>query len=790
MADKTKGASARSCAGEDGGWSRWHNRRMLYPANLGTEQDQGCEQLLQHGQEDEDDPTKNSAKFSSNSNGTGSMGMESDGLGTHTSDQDAAQPNYPQAHPQCLHRPTATSFVFEHATILTLRQQLEEEKTLARYWQEENEELVHDNQNLVADNQEYEEQLSIYKQLQGNVEEQTQELLIEVESLQEQLLGEYAQDYNGSDRNSRRGSKLSSVVGGGHTRTASIRSLSVQDEVEDLTNHIHQRLKEALYENNLLEQRMSTLEIELDQTHTAAEKLTMAKKTIQHKCKQLEKHVKRCTCQEPVVFLPEGGGGGGRGLLSMPNISVVEAFEKGDGGRRRTSTVMQDSSNAVAKAGGTIRRRISMSFITPNHPADASDHHSQSPRNNAQFAVDASARTSCDIKEEDRPTAASFLSVLQHAASGCSEETFRARFQFQRPGSKRFTRSTRSITSTVSDEPMVDSIFRPLEAGVAGGDASGDQPRSFSPMPVSGKPSWNEHMDREKEAREVKNHVKGPCGKDQPVGFLSCNTDYCAHDDFVHLDEKKQPHLNSKVSVRQVVGGAFAMDGKAQKTKAAPDNLKVAESGKLRSSEGFQAAREQQQDIFKIVTGGDIPLTHSSEGENEAAAALDLLVQSSPEDAQLVIPLTKMTGSTSDAASSKRVTVYAQWSNTVTAGTGEDYSDLSERNEHQLDHSDDVSSLTSIGDGYDGRTTQKASQQPRTASQSQGGRTFASRRLGYWSNGRSTSTSSPSAIPIQPANKVNRNRNTRRSLLMGADNRWPCFVVEASSEETTAVKAT
>jgi hypothetical protein len=593
---KRKGAAAGAGAGAaSGGWSRSHNMRMLLSSVTFRTEHQGSEHLQQenhnHENEHEHVHQDNNVTSCSSSNGTSSIDVERDGLGmTYTAGRDAAQPQHSRAHPQekentidfsaelaanhRLHHPTTTTtnvLAFEHqeywsqqqhqATVLqTLRQQLEEEKTLSSYLQEENEELVHDNQALVEDNQEYEEQLATYKQTRDNLEHKAQELLLEVESLQEQLLGEHHHRSGGEHAKDGNGNGTNNISHMYSTRTASNRSLSVQLKVEDLTHHIHQRLKDALYEKFLLEQRMSTLEYELDETHTAARHLSIAKDKLRHKCNQLEKHMKKCSCQEPMALLPEGSGGRGRGRgrISLPDFSAAEAFEKGGGymRTRRSCGAMHGTSNAVFKAGHKIRRRIGMSFIPPNNTPGALDHEPQccqSQHTTSNVAVGASASASArasnyESEEEPEPepcsNVTSFFSGLQHAASGyCSTEEPFFKARLQRLGSKLPTRRT----STTADAVVMKSLLSQLEMDI-GGDPDPSQ------LPASQRPSWNERMDSEKEARGW---------KDQLVNVLSFNTDESA-DDFDDLDKYEVP-------VRHVQGVAEGGRGVAAKVDAGAD---------------------------------------------------------------------------------------------------------------------------------------------------------------------------------------------------------------------------
>jgi hypothetical protein len=173
-------------------------------------------------------------------------------------------------------------------TVDRLRHELQSEKVKGEQVRLENEELINDNQSLVGELQNLEKELAQVQTSRDALAQKITVLQDEVEWLQARLLQE--EDIEGTG-----------TVWGSFLNTSTL----IANQVEDRTYQIQKHLKDALYDKFLMEQRLLKLQKELDETHTDAENILRAKNTNTHKVKKLERHMKKCSCQEPLIFAPE-----------------------------------------------------------------------------------------------------------------------------------------------------------------------------------------------------------------------------------------------------------------------------------------------------------------------------------------------------------------------------------------------------------------------------------------------------------------------------------------------------
>jgi hypothetical protein len=190
--------------------------------------------------------------------------------------------------------------LFQHLELM--ERDLEEERAASQALREENDELVNDNHELVEGQKELESQLEQTNTELGALGQENQEIQKELDLLQGRQL-DIAWD--------------------------STCSRLVDQKVEDKTTQMQQRVKAALYDKFMLEEHMRYLQQELNQTHTAAETLLKQRNEFEHKAKKLQKHMKKCSCQDPLVFMPDchsfGPGSFRRRRTSLPEYLVAAA---------------------------------------------------------------------------------------------------------------------------------------------------------------------------------------------------------------------------------------------------------------------------------------------------------------------------------------------------------------------------------------------------------------------------------------------------------------------------------
>jgi hypothetical protein len=173
-------------------------------------------------------------------------------------------------------------FVTLFQVLELMERDLEEERAASQALREENDELVNDNHELVDHQKELESQLEQTKEERGSLGQEHQEMQEELERLQGRQLNHAWES------------------------SSNCSSLLMNQKVQDKTTQIEQRARAALNDKYMLEERLRSLQHELNQTHTAAETLLKQRNAFELKAKKLEKHMKKCSCQDPLVLMPDG----------------------------------------------------------------------------------------------------------------------------------------------------------------------------------------------------------------------------------------------------------------------------------------------------------------------------------------------------------------------------------------------------------------------------------------------------------------------------------------------------
>jgi hypothetical protein len=184
-----------------------------------------------------------------------------------------------------------------------MERDLEEERATSQALREENDELVNDNHELVDHQKELESQLKQTNTELGSLGQENQEMQKELERLQ--------------------GRQLDNAWG-------SNSSLLVRQKVQDKTKQMQQRARATLCDTFIMEDRLRSLQQELNKTHTAAETLLKQRNEFESKTKKLQKHMKKCSCQDTLVFIPDCNsfvlpGSLGRRRPSLPDFLATAA---------------------------------------------------------------------------------------------------------------------------------------------------------------------------------------------------------------------------------------------------------------------------------------------------------------------------------------------------------------------------------------------------------------------------------------------------------------------------------
>jgi len=205
-----------------------------------------------------------------------------------------------------------------------LQHALEEEQLASQKLRRENDELVNDNQGLLEDSNHYEEEILLLKRERDGLKHQVKQLSKENEDLEEEV-------------------QNSSVCS---------RRSTIKEKVEDLTVQMQIRLKNAFMEKFTLEQHLNSIKAELDKAQNAAECLLKERNAFRKQVKLYEKHCKKCSCQDPLVFdtdvtsarhnrvrrsLPDLSQGihSSASFNSIANSSTTKRFSVGEKMRRR-----------------------------------------------------------------------------------------------------------------------------------------------------------------------------------------------------------------------------------------------------------------------------------------------------------------------------------------------------------------------------------------------------------------------------------------------------------------------
>jgi hypothetical protein len=215
----------------------------------------------------------------------------------------------------------------------------------------------------------------------------------------------------------------------------------VRHKVEDKTTQMQQRVQAAIYDKFMLEERMRSLQHELDQTHTAAETLLNQRNGFKDKTKKLQNHMKTCSCQDPLLFLPDchvfgSGLSRAHARLSLPDNLAASATAKQSSTRDRSAGTVLDR----AACGGRPRRlrimqSMSISKLSHGQPrnenelrrktlalAGACSKTKEHPREIASLAVASPERMTfhrSPSEEEDKLEPCRRKSrLIKHASSG------------------------------------------------------------------------------------------------------------------------------------------------------------------------------------------------------------------------------------------------------------------------------------------------------------------------------------------------------------------------------------
>jgi hypothetical protein len=224
--------------------------------------------------------------------------------------------------------------------------------------------------------------------------------------------------------------------------------------VEDKTTQMQQRVQAAIYDKLKLEERMLSLQQELDQTHTAAETLLSQRNEFEHKTKKLQKHMKTCSCQDPLLFSPHchvfgTGISRARARLSLPGNLEVTA--------EQSSTRDRSAGNALARAaGGGQPRRLS---IMQSISISMSSH-----------AKNLALADACSKKQQQHPREIASLAVasperMTFHRGPCEEED---KLETCRGNSRLIKRTSSGGDSGTDDVEMTDCILSQAEGSGTG----------------------------------------------------------------------------------------------------------------------------------------------------------------------------------------------------------------------------------------------------------------------------------------------------------------------------------
>jgi hypothetical protein len=233
--------------------------------------------------------------------------------------------------------PEAAMSLFQSLELL--ERDLQVERAASKALREENDELVNDNHELVEDQKDLEGQLKETINKSGSFEQQIEEMKIELERLQEMEL----------------------------TIDSESCSLLVRQKLEDKTTQMQQRVQAAWCDKFMLEQHMQSLQQELNETHTAAEILLNQRNEFEYKAKRLQKQMKKCSCQDPLVFLP----GCHLGCRARARHSLSDFLA----GTAAAEQPCAPDTPARAVGGGRLRRLSMIPAMTINTTSNAQQHH-------------------------------------------------------------------------------------------------------------------------------------------------------------------------------------------------------------------------------------------------------------------------------------------------------------------------------------------------------------------------------------------------------------------------------
>jgi hypothetical protein len=316
---------------------------------------------------------------------------------------------------------TTKAFVSLFQRVEDLEKELEGERAISLTLRDENDELVNDNRGLVEDQKELEGKLKEASSKSGSFQQQNEEMQIELERLQE------------------------------------IKSTAVEDK----TTQMQQNVQTALYNKFMMEQHMQSLRKELNQTHTAAETILNQRNEFENKNKTLQKQMKKCSCQDPLVFLPNCHlGGRARGRLSLP------AFLAGAPDAEQPCAAGTPA--RAADSGGLSRSQSMIPSMTINRTSHAQQHNHISARRRNTMSLDAFKNQQHQPTEIASLAAAAevMLRTSHHDGPPSGEEDNIEPCQRKTSLIKRLSLGG---GSSAEDVDMTDCTLSQLEADASGG---------------------------------------------------------------------------------------------------------------------------------------------------------------------------------------------------------------------------------------------------------------------------------------------------------------------------------